>query len=183
MTEISSDDLNKIKKTTVGSTVTLILASNNIQMFHASVLKKLTNGKKINCVYVTLTYPFPKLKTQLQQHKIDTTTFYFIDAISGNERIKDEQCTYVQSPQALTQISLAIDTALQAGAFNLLVLDSLSALLNYTNIETTEKFAKFLVNKLKNYGIGGLILFLNDEKSLKLTRVIAQFCDDKITID
>ncbi len=183
MTEISSDNLNKIKKTTAGSAVTLILTANKMQTFHDSILKKLINGQKVNCVYITLTHPFPKLKTQLHQQKIDMDTFYFIDAISGNEQIKDEQCTYVQSPQALTQISLAIDSALQVGAFNLLVLDSLSALLNYTNIETAEKFAKFLVNKLKNYGIGGLMLFIDDEKSLKLARIMAQFCDDQITIN
>ncbi len=184
MSTITTPILKKLTSVPDGRTVAIILTPSRLVTFHNDILKKITGTKKINCVYVNLNERYPKVKTGLQKEKIDVSNFYFIDVtgVSETDQIKDDQCTYIQGPEALTQLSIAVDSALETGAFNLVILNSVTTLLIYNNLETVEKFARFIINKLKNYSAGGLVLFLDDEKSQKAARIIAQFCDEQIDL-
>lgn len=141
----------------------------------------ITTKMKSKGIYVTLNKANALLKKDLEKEKIDHSKLYFIDG-SGNKGAESENVFYVQGPKALTEISLATMAAIDTGKFDFLFLDSLSTLLIYNDLKTTEKFAHFIMNKLKGFNMITLIIALNEENSKHLVSVVAQFSDKLIRI-
>ncbi|MBI4150814.1 hypothetical protein HY492_01685 [Candidatus Woesearchaeota archaeon] len=150
----------------------------NINIIKTMVTKWRTHG-----IYVTLNKPYPELLKNLKAEKIKPETMYFIDGVSkGAQKIVATNCTYLESANSLTELSLAITAAANTGKFKFLFFDSLSTLLIYNDIKTTEKFSYYLLSKLKNYDLCGVIISLDEENSNKLLPVISQFCDGSFEI-
>ena len=130
-------------------------------------------------VYVTLNTPCSSLSANLKDKGIDTSKLYFVDAISkqSGTTTTSDNCSFVQNPQSLTELSLVTTKAVNTGKSKFLFFDSVSTLLIYNSLETTEKFMHYLINKIRSLGLLGIIISLDEEKSNKLIPVISQFCD------
>ena len=61
-------------------------------------------------------------------------------------------------------------------------LDSVSTLLIYNNLETTERFVHYMINKIRNMGFFVVLISIDEEKSNKLIPILSQFCDKIIKI-
>lgn len=145
----------------------------------AAILKKITN-LKMRGIYVTLNTSYPRIKENLEAQGIDTSELFFIDCISkltGNAS-KTDSCVFVESPSSLTDMSIALTAATSSGKFDFLLIDSMNTLLLYNDIKTVEKFAHYMISKLRDLDMGGIILAVDDENSKKLLPIISQFCDD-----
>jgi len=112
---------------------------------HRAVSKKF---KKI-CL-VTIHQPFSTIIKKFEKEKIDSSNYCFIDCISAkNKKVKDtEQCLYIPSPSALTQLSLAI-TKVQEHNVDLIILDNISSLLVYNKEASILKFLHALTTKIR----------------------------------
>jgi|SRR3989344_4879554 len=139
---------------------------------------------KLKGIYVTLNMPYYSILENLKKNDINSSKLYFIDCVSkqasGFKNIKN--CCFVENPESLTELSLAITEAINTGNFNFLVFDSISTMLMYNDLKIVERFVHYAINKLRSYDMDGALLFINDEKSKELANVIMQFCDKFIAL-
>jgi KaiC/GvpD/RAD55 family RecA-like ATPase len=175
--------LTKFKKGIKGRKNFIALAlvdSKNYQKTNIQLLRTLIKGR--SGVYVTINKPYVTMKAILEKEKINTKLIIFIDAITkltkGSTK-KDENCLYLDNPQSLTDISVAITEALNSikAENKFIFLDSLSTLLIYNHAGTIAKFVHFLTGRMRTWGIDGIIISLESESDKALIAKLSQFCD------
>jgi KaiC/GvpD/RAD55 family RecA-like ATPase len=135
---------------------------------------------------VSTNKPLKALIENFKREKIDFKNFYFVDAItktSNSEVIEGENFFYVDSPKNLIDLSIAIETGMEKikGQTRFLVFDSLSTLLVYNKPGVVARFAHSLASKIRAWKAKGIFLIIQ-EKDEKITKIIAQFCDEAIEL-
>ena len=139
----------------------LIIPSYEYNNVISEIPKKLSN-KKI--CYITLNKTYNALKEKFENNPdINTKNIVFIDAITksiGKVENK-EDCYFISSPQALTEISIVLSEFLNY-KFDYVILDSLTTLLIYQKAEEPViKFTSNIVNKIKESGAKGIFYVLD----------------------
>ncbi|MEK6871926.1 MAG: hypothetical protein AABX16_03410 [Nanoarchaeota archaeon] len=108
-----------------------------------------------------------------------------IDAITPvSSGTRAGNAIFVGSPRALTSISLTATNAVNKlpKGKRVLFLDSVSTLLTYNQFGTVTKFSQFLINKMREWNISGVILSLEKETDQNLVGQLTQFVDRVIKI-
>lgn len=151
-------------------------------LINDAILSHYTQNEKKAGIYVTLNKGYKFVIKNLEAQGCDVSKLYFIDGITKTqaEDAKADNCTFISSPQALTELSLAISTATNTGRFEFLFLDSVNTILIYNDLKTTEKFTHYVITKLRETNVGGIIFSLEEESANKLIPIITQFCDECI---
>jgi len=147
------------------------------------LLKHLVETLKYNGLYITLNTPCNTIASQCRDLGLNASKLHFVDGISkkgGIKEVKANNCSYIESPSALTELSITLTTATNTGKFDFLFLDSISTLLIYNDIELTERFIHHIVSKLRNLEMCGVLIAIDEEKSRKLVDIVSQFCDKLI---
>ena len=167
--------------------IALVLASAN-SYSHAlpAAVAALANRKGRYGVYLTVNKPYATLVGQFGKAKIRTDGMFFIDAVTkmvGGVSKPSENFLTIDSPQFLTEMSIAISQAMAAlpDGEKYFVLDSVSSLLIYNNAGTVARFLHFLTGKLREWGARG-VLFAVDTEVKELLPYISQFVDDTVHI-
>jgi KaiC/GvpD/RAD55 family RecA-like ATPase len=144
------------------------------------VLKKESIAK--NVIYVTTNKPYSVLESTLKAKKVAMDKFFFIDCISEHlhEKTLDlKNCVFIESPQSLTSISIAISEAVKGiSGKKILFLDSLSIMLIYNDANTLGKFSGFLLNKMRAEGVDAVVLALGSDADSKLIKQIESIVDE-----
>ena len=175
--------LEKIKKEK--EIYIFITKNKNYVHFNAQVLRYLIKKLKLIGIYVTLTTPHSTLLSHLKKENVNTSKIFFIDGTSSQEGLKvtASNCTCIQSPNSLTELSLVITELANTGKFDFLFFDSISTLLVYNDLSTTQKFTQYIIGKLKAKSMcGGIILAVEDEKTKQIIPTLSQFCDGCVNI-
>lgn len=188
MPKNNTNNINKepsikwIKKAEKGDFFAITSSVEKYNLTRIRLLEHLVNKKKFNGIYVSLNKPCLEISDELKKNKININKIYFIDGTS--RRILSAkslpQCTVISGPEALTELSLTIDTIANTKKFDFLIFDSLSTLLIYNKEKTTQKFCQYIINRIKNQKLMGFIISLDDTESIKVISIISQFCDDTI---
>ena len=103
----------------------------------------------------------------IKNNKINNDKLLIIDCVSkqsGNKNISHKCIPTTNGPQSLTEISLVINDLINKTKSDIVIFDSLSTLLIYNNLETTQKFLQYIINRVHNDNITGIIISINDEK-------------------
>ncbi len=148
-----------------------------------TLLKHLVENLKYTGLYITLNTPCNTIMCQCEDLGLNPSKIHFIDGITRKSGIKETRannCSYIESPSALTELSIILTTATNSGKFDFLFLDSISTLLVYNDLELTERFVHHLVSKLRNLEMCGVLIAIDEEKSRKLADIVSQFCDKLI---
>jgi archaellum biogenesis ATPase FlaH len=147
------------------------------------VLRSLA-GKYNYICYVSLNKPSSSLLSILKENSIDTKKFYFIDAITRTAAIPlpVDYCTYVSSPGALTEISLAISNMFNNKNVDCILFDSLSTLFIHESEATITKFVHFLMAKLKVIGCDSFFTILKGDENSAMIKDIHMFADQVLDI-
>lgn len=163
-------------------TVLYVINSENYFQKIVEILRKDVKDKTV--VYVTTNKPYKNLLDLLKGKKL-RHKFFFVDCISksilGKESIDEKagDCVYVESPQSLTSISIAInETMKHISGTKTLFLDSLSTLLIYNDAVTIGRFSNFLINKLSMYDVNIIVLSLESDIDKDIIRKIQSFVDE-----
>ncbi|MFH1210452.1 MAG: hypothetical protein V1645_00910 [archaeon] len=148
------------------------------------ILKYIVSEMKSPVVYLCIDKPFSSIKRSLEKDKVDLKVVVFIDTItlmSGSEP-KDSSCLYIRSPENLTDISIAISQAISslAGSKAYIIIDSLSTLLIYNNMQTVIKFVHIMNAKIKEYGAKGLAISSRKGADDEFANQVFKFFDDSI---
>ncbi len=165
--------------------VTITSSSEKYSQVNKVVMDYFVNKKKLNGIYVTMNKPYETLINIFEKNKINTKNVFFVDAISGmlgEEKSEAENCLVLQSPSALTEMSITISNACNSKKLNFLIMDSLSTLLVYNNEKSTVKFIHYLTAQLRKNRMDGIVLSLEKDMERKILDSIAQFCDKVVRI-
>ena len=179
------DTLNKELKNIKDFIALVVVSAKNYQKVNIEILKDLVDVKNTPGVYVTLNKPYDIINRVLEKEKIDTRMIIFIDCISrvaGSESKKVKNCLYIGSPEKLSDISVAIDQAVNAlpGAEKFIFLDSLSTLLIYNREGTVARFIHFIAGKIRALKVKGVIISIEKESDKSLINDLSAFCDVRL---
>lgn len=161
------------------------VSSKNYQIINLQIINHLINVDNIPGVYVTLNKPYATLKEIFKKEKIDPDMVIFIDAVTQTQESKikkTKDCLFIGSPEKLSDISLAMDQAVRAipSDKRFLFFDSLSTLLIYNKAGTIVKFIHFIITKMREWKVIGIIISLEKEANQELMDKLSQFCDKSI---
>jgi len=137
-----------------------------------------------NICYVSLNRPYNTLLDILADAGVDTSKFYFIDGITKTAELAEEceNCTFVSSAGALTELSLALANLLDERKFDFLLFDSLSTLLVYEEEVVVTKFVHSLMAKVRVSNCRGVFTCLKRDLDSVLIKDINMFADKVVDI-
>jgi len=166
--------------------VLVTVNTSNYQKSNMEILKLLVNEQKTPGVYVTLNKPFNIMQRLLKQNKIDPELIIFIDCITrvsdNKNRIKN--CLFIESPEKLSDISVAMDQAVKAlpTKKKFIFFDSINTLQLFNKPGTVARFAYFLASKIREWKIKGIIISIKNDSDEALINELVQFCDIRIDL-
>ena len=163
-----------------------VVDANKYQKENIRIIRKLTQEGTPG-VYVTLNIPFNTLKTRLKREKVDLDEIIFIDAVTetaGGKIEKTDDCLFINSPQSLSDISIAMDQAIMAieSKEKFLFFDSLSTLLLYNDVGVVAQFVHFLSSKMRVWRVKGIIISLRRNDDKELINELKSFCDVTLSL-
>jgi len=163
--------------------VFIVVPSDLMQQVNLQILKYFTNTKNAIFVYTTFTKPYTAITKILEKNNIKTDKMFFIDCVTpvaGNTEMHGTSKNLFCQPQSLTNISIAIVTALKSipkDRFGVLILDSISTLMLYNDENSVIRFIQGLSVKIRAREAKSLIFSLDEETDKKTISEISQFCD------
>ncbi|MFH1663740.1 MAG: ATPase domain-containing protein [archaeon] len=178
-------ELSKVKK----KEIVLILSDEKKYLeTNLKILNILTNKLNEKGIYVTINRPFNSLIELLESNKIKTKNIFFIDAITMTvvgEAKEVPNCLFINSPNSLTELGIALGEAFKAmkeTTDRFIFLDSLSTLLIYNQSQSVTKFAHFLTGRMREWKIKGVLISLQKNVDERLIAQVSQFCDRIIEV-
>jgi len=162
----------------------LLIPDEKYQTTINNIVKDIVSTKKTLC-FVSVNKTKEAIEKELQEKKIKTEKIYFIDCISksiskGKLSWSDEKTSYIDNPNSLTQMSLAIFKLMEKTKIDYFLLDSINTLLIYNNEKSILKFVHHTAGKLKANNTTGLFIYLKEGLNENLLKQFTQFVD-KIT--
>lgn len=161
--------------------ILLIMPSAGYSTLTIDILKKLS-GSKI--CYVTLNKTYKALKELFEKNKINAKNIVFIDCISKTmKEYPDhiEGCYFVESPAALTELSLCISKTLSQN-FTYFIFDSLTNMLIYEKKAPVAKFVSNITNKIRETKTKAMFYTLSITEQEELVRESEMFVDKVIDL-
>lgn len=170
------------------SIVLFIVDAKKYHKIHAKLLRTVIEEKCFAGIYITVNKPYEVLVNYLKENGIKTENIFFIDAISkavGGEIKLTEDCLFIPSPSQLTDLGIALTQALEEMKHKenkFIFLDSLSTLLVYNSFEITARFIHFIINRLRVFGLVGLIISIEKQTDEKMINILIEMCDSVIEV-
>ncbi len=171
------EELKDIKRTK--GVYIVVSNSNEYHTVNKMLIKFIT--KDMSGIYVTLNVNCEKVVEQLKSENINIEKLSFIDG--AEEKGAKHECIMLENSGSLTELSLAITKLLNKGKSDFVFLDSINTLLVYNDMKTVEKFAHFLINKLRSFGVAGIIISVKEKEVNELLPTLHQFCDKCVIFD
>ena len=137
-------------------------------------------------LYVSLNELYSTLLASLEEAKVDTKKFYFIDAITTTAEPsvqKKDNCTFVVSPNALVELSLAISSAIEEQKPRVVIFDSISTLMIYENEKIVLKFVHSLIGKIRAASIDAFFTALESDAKNPVIGDFGMFVDEFMSLD
>ncbi|MEK6943633.1 MAG: hypothetical protein AABX00_06225 [Nanoarchaeota archaeon] len=135
------------------------------------------NSSKV--CYVCVNEPYGFVSGNLAKSGIDVKKFFFIDTLTRNvqEPPHADNCIFVSSPSALTEISLAFSKALNEMHCDASIFDTLSTMLVYEKPHAIIQFVHNLLTKLRISSGKAIFVTLKDDVNSELTKDLFMFVD------
>jgi archaellum biogenesis ATPase FlaH len=116
---------------------------------------------------------------------IPTEGMYFVDAVSSKvgSMEPDKRAVFVSSPQALTELSIAIKKCVDTRKLDFVLFDSLSTLLVYEELSSMVKFVHSVISALRVKGKSCVFTLLKEDIKEELVKDLGMFADKVEEID
>ncbi len=162
-------------------TILLLMPGLEYGEITAGLAKQLSKG---TVCYFTLNKTFSSLLASFKKQGVKTGNMLFVDAISKSMRAvpdQTEQCYYVSSPGALTELSIVLSKVLRHN-FDYIVFDSLTNLLIYQERDPVAKFISNFVNRVGASESKAVFYALKMEQHAELVQECSMFVDKVIDL-
>ncbi len=128
--------------------------------------------------YITVNKPFNSVKKDLSDLGMETGKFIFADVITATVQAPPpvDNCIFVSSPNALTDLGLAFTSLYNEYGCEIVVFDTISTLVVYQDIGSVIKFVHNFVTKARVIG-KKLVLIALKEDSETLIKDLNMFVD------
>lgn len=136
-------------------------------------------------LYVTLNDTYDTLKMEFKKRGIPLDKFYFVDARTATSRPDqrpERNCIFVSSPEALTELKIAITKSIETRGPEITFFDSLSTLLSYLSDGIIARWTHDVIAKLRESNSAGLFLCLKRDEESYLVKDITMFVDKVIRL-
>lgn len=164
----------------MGKTILYVLNPERYLESIIRIFKKDIRGRPT--IYVSTNKPYTHLVESFNKANVDAKKIFFIDCISrevGEMKAEPENALFIDTPQNLTAMSIAISESVKHLRGNpTLFLDSLSTLLLYHDANTIGRFSNFLINKMRVSGVDTIILALESDMDKEVLRKIETIADE-----
>ena len=134
--------------------------------------------------YVCLNKPYNSIMNTLKANNLDVGKYFFIDVLTSAVKTPEpvDNCEFVQSPSALTDISLAFTKATQEMNCTEVLFDAISTLAIYQNIGEIIKFTQNLMTKARVTGVKSVYIALKED-SQEMVKDLTMFVDGVVEMD
>jgi hypothetical protein len=129
--------------------------------------------------YVSLNKPYKVMQTSLKNAGVSEENIYFVDAVSSKVGSMEpgNRVIFVSSPQALTELSIAINKCLGLQDTGTVLFDSLSTLLVYEESSSVIKFVHSVISTLRVKEKSCIFTVLKEDLKEALLKDLAMFAD------
>ena len=130
--------------------------------------------------YLSLNKSYDALIKNLENNKIDTSKFFFVDAVKKpmNSIKEPDNCIFISSISAIGELSIAINKVLEKGKFECFIFDSLSTMLIYHDTTTITKFIHNLITKLNELNCTAVFTCLEGDSNSPLIKDLGMLVDE-----
>jgi len=147
------------------------------------VIKAVDSASNRIC-YVSLNKPYNSIVKMLQANNLQVVKYFFIDVLTSSVQspVQVDNCEFVQSPSALTDISLAFTKAIQEKQCDLALFDAISTLTIYEGIGEIIKFTQNLMTKARVMGVKSVYIALKEDSG-ELVKDLSMFVDGVVELE
>ncbi|MBI4144713.1 hypothetical protein HY493_00710 [Candidatus Woesearchaeota archaeon] len=130
-------------------------------------------------IYVSVNRPASTISELWRNAGIDQSRLFIIDCSPSHNKDGIPNCVYLNSPQDLTDIGIAISAAItRIPGHKTVIFDSISMLLVYNDAEIVGQFMNFIINKMRLQGVDIDVLSLKSDASRNVVATIAAIVDE-----
>lgn len=167
-----------------GRAVLVIVPSELYRKNQISITKQV--ARKYNRIlYVALNESCESMTRDFKEQKIPLQKFYYIDARASATRVEpkaQKNCLFVSSPEALTELKIAISKSCETRGPEVTIFDSLSTLLSYLPDGVVARWTHDVVAKLRECHSSTIFLCLKRDEDSYLVKDITMFVDKVIRL-
>lgn len=161
----------------------LVVLDENYKKTISNIIKGMT--PKNSLCFVSVNKTKNALEKEFKEKKISTEKIFFVDCISksiskGKIKWSSEKEYFVDNPNSLTQMSLAIFKIMEKNKIDFLILDSINTLLIYNDEKSVLKFIHHTTGKLKENNTKGVFIYLKEGMKQETLKKFSQFTDKVI---
>ncbi|MDD5133012.1 MAG: ATPase domain-containing protein [Candidatus Nanoarchaeia archaeon] len=151
--------------------------------YHKSIIEISKELQDEKTCYVTINKGFEALIDDFKKNKINSENFIVIDCVTKTivNTKPEKNCIFISSPNALTELSLAIGKNINNGALHFII-DSLSNMLIYYDNETISKFVQDLIQKVRKKNKTLVLIISSKDKKSKLFDEIETLVDNTMEV-
>ena len=171
-----ADELRDLPKDFV---VLAIMPEKNFEAANMGLVKYLVHELGYHGAYVAMNKPYHNVSKTMQQSNIDHNKILFIDCVSG-QKAKAQNAVFLNSMESLTQIGICLDPIYKNRDLSFIFLDSLDAMSVYHDTKVVIRFVRSMIERMREYGMSGVMLGLREETDRQLINELAVVCDKVI---
>lgn len=151
-----------------------------------TMIQEIQKDSNLRTIIICINHPESFLRDFYTRNGVDINRIYFIDAIThyatGTTPTPVDNCRFVSRPGDLTAMSVAITSTMKEfkDEKTIIFLDSVNAMLIYTNTVNLTKFIHFIISKLRVMNIAGVLLAVEQGLDPMLLSQIMMFADEMI---
>lgn len=164
--------------------VCVLVNTDSYATANLELLKLLSGDKGRRGVYITANRRYSDIVLTLEENKLDHESLFFIDmvsAMSGNDTGACKNCLFVDAPDDLTELGIALSNAVRDPSENtFIILDSISSLVSYNTKERVIKFLHHLANRTRMWNAKCMLIYLEREADKHFLEQVAHFCDNVV---
>jgi hypothetical protein len=144
---------------------------------------KATDASSKKICYVSLNKPYNSIIDMINNNGLDLKKYFFIDVLTSTVKTPTpvENCEFVESPNAITDIGLAFTKAVQEKGCDNILFDTISTLTIYHDIAEIIKFTQNLMTKARVTNVKSVYIALKED-SAELVKDLTMFVDEVIDI-
>lgn len=141
--------------------IILIVMSKSDYLIKSSEVVKCVAENNSKICYVALNKPYNSIINSMTQNNIDSNKFYFIDVLTATVSTPPEvdNCTFVESPNAITDLSISFAQAMDEKLCVNSIFDAISSMIIHESEATVVKLTQNLMTRIR----------VNNKKSVFIT--------------
>jgi len=159
--------------------IVLVIKSKNYAITFIDLNKETSKKFKRICL-IAVSKPYNTLMNQFKNEGIDSNKYYFIDCSSKKEVKESKNCTYISSPQNLTQLAIVLSKTIKNKNIDLVIFDSISTLLLHNDELIVTKFLNNIMANMRAEGNTKAIYTLLQEDLKGPLKTVFLFADKVI---